>query len=115
MDGSESDCVFCNIVQGKASADVVYEDEFVVGFWDARPARPVHILIVPRTHIPTLNDISEDDHILSHIGQAAARIAADFGVADSGYRLLINVNREGGQVIFHLHAHLMAGRKRGSI
>ena len=115
MDGSEADCIFCNIVQGNASADLVYEDEFVVGFWDAHPARPIHILIVPRTHIATLNDISKDDHILSHIGRAAARIAADFGVADSGYRLLINVNREGGQVIFHLHAHLMAGRKRGSI
>jgi histidine triad (HIT) family protein len=115
MDGSETDCIFCNIVRGKASANLVYEDEFVVGFWDANPSRPIHILIVPRTHIATLNDISEDNHILSHIGQAAAKIAADLGVADSGYRLLINVNREGGQVIFHLHAHLMAGRKKGSI
>jgi histidine triad (HIT) family protein len=115
MDASQTDCIFCNIVQGKAPADLVYEDEFVVGFWDANPARSIHILIVPRTHIATLNDIAEDDHILSHIGQAAARIAADFGVADSGYRLLINVNREGGQVIFHLHAHLMAGRKKGFI
>jgi histidine triad (HIT) family protein len=93
----------------------VYEDEFVVGFWDAHPARPIHILIVPRDHIATLNDIPEDDHILARIGQAASKIAADFGVADSGYRLAINVNREGGQVIFHLHAHLMAGRKGASI
>lgn len=115
MSESNTDCIFCNIVQGKASADRVYEDELVVGFWDANPARPIHILIVPRTHIATLNDIAEDDHILSHIGQVAAKIAGDFGVADSGYRLLINVNREGGQVIFHLHAHLMAGRKKGSI
>jgi histidine triad (HIT) family protein len=105
-------CIFCDIVSGKAQADRVYEDEWLVAFWDARPVRPIHILIVPRNHIPTLNDIEPTDHILSHIGQAAIKIAEQFGVAQNGYRVFINVNRGGGQVIFHLHAHLIA--KEGS-
>ncbi len=108
MTESVIDCIFCNIVQGRAPAEKVYEDDMLVAFWDARPVRPIHILIVPRTHIPTLNDIEPDDHILSHIGQAARKIAEQFNVAESGYRLFINVNRGGGQVVFHLHAHLIA-------
>lgn len=108
MTESVIDCIFCNIVQGRAPAEKVYEDDMLVAFWDARPVRPIHILIVPRTHIPTLNDIEPDDHILAHIGQAARKIAEQFHVAESGYRLFINVNRGGGQVVFHLHAHLIA-------
>lgn len=89
-------------------ADKVYEDELVVAFWDANPVRPIHILIVPREHIPTLNDVPRESQLLAHIGYVATQIARDFGVADSGYRVFINVNRGGGQVIFHLHAHLIA-------
>jgi histidine triad (HIT) family protein len=114
MSESHADCVFCNIVNGKLPADKVYEDDLVVGFWDANPAAAVHILIVPRNHIPTLNDIKPEDHILSHVGQAARSIAENFGVAQTGYRLFINVNRGGGQVIFHLHAHLIAKKRPGS-
>jgi histidine triad (HIT) family protein len=113
MGESTENCVFCNIVTGKVPADKVYEDEYLVAFWDANPVRPVHILIVPREHIPTLNDIPSENHILSHIGKAAAKVARDFGVADSGYRLFVNVNRGGGQVIFHLHAHLIAKKPEG--
>jgi histidine triad (HIT) family protein len=101
-------CPFCEIVEGKIPSEKVYEDELVIAFWDAHPARPIHILIVPREHIPTLNDIPPDNHILAHVGRVAAKIAADFGVADSGYRVFINVNRGGGQVVFHLHVHLIA-------
>jgi histidine triad (HIT) family protein len=107
----EHDCLFCDIVQGKKSADIVYSDEHVVAFWDIRPARPIHILIVPREHIATLNDVPEDNHILSHIGQAAVKVAQKFGVADVGYRIFVNVNRGGGQVIFHLHTHLVADNR----
>jgi histidine triad (HIT) family protein len=108
MSESHADCVFCNIVNGRLPADKVYEDDLVVAFWDANPAAAVHILIVPRKHIPTLNDVTPDDHVLCHVGQVASRIAEDFGVAQTGYRIFINVNRGGGQVIFHLHAHLIA-------
>lgn len=101
-------CPFCDIINGKIPAEKVHEDELCVAFWDAKPARPIHILIVPREHIPTLNDIPPDNCILAHVGRVAAKIAEDFGVAESGYRVFINVNRGGGQVVFHLHVHLLA-------
>ncbi len=110
-----SDCIFCNIVEGKVAAERVYEDELVVAFKDAHPAAPVHILIVPRQHLPTLNDIPDGDMILAHIGRTARKIASQMGIADSGYRLFINVNRGGGQVVFHLHSHLVAGRDLGML
>jgi histidine triad (HIT) family protein len=93
----------------------IYEDEGVVAFWDSRPASPIHILIVPRQHIPTLNDIPENDQILTHLGEVAKKIARQFGVDQSGYRLIINVNRGGGQMVFHLHAHFVAGNDLGSL
>jgi histidine triad (HIT) family protein len=110
MTATKSDCIFCKIVEGKIPAETVYEDDKVVAFWDANPARPIHILMVPREHIPTLNDIPEDDHILSHLGQVARKVAEQFEVDQSGYRFFINVNRGGGQEIFHLHAHLIANK-----
>ncbi len=115
MSDSHADCVFCNIANGKLPADKVYEDDLVIGFWDANPVREIHILIVPRKHIPTLNDVKPEDHILCHVGQVATRIAEQFGVARTGYRLFINVNRGGGQVIFHLHAHLIANKAQRSV
>lgn len=108
MSDPATDCVFCNIVRKEIPADIVYEDDLVVSFWDAKPARPVHILIVPREHIPTLNDVPPDNHIVSHVAHVAVKIAAQFGVDQSGYRMFINVNRGGGQVVFHLHAHVIA-------
>jgi histidine triad (HIT) family protein len=114
MSEGDPSCIFCKIVQGKMQADRVYEDQLVVAFWDARPVRPIHILIVPRAHIPTLNEVEPDDSILAHVGQVAVKIAEKFGVAESGYRFFVNVNRGGGQVIFHLHAHVIA-RPEGSV
>lgn len=108
-----NDCIFCKIIKGTLPADIVYEDDTVVAFKDANPTAPVHILIVPREHIPTLNDVPDDAPIMAHIATVAKRIAREFGVAESGYRFFINVNRGGGQVIFHLHAHLVAGRDLG--
>jgi histidine triad (HIT) family protein len=104
------DCVFCKIIAGDLPARMVYEDETVVAFQDAYPVAPTHILIVPREHIPTLNDVSEESGLMSHMAMVAVRIANDLGVGDSGYRFVVNVNRGGGQMVFHLHGHLMAGK-----
>ncbi len=109
-----ANCVFCKIIEGKIPAKILYEDDQVVAFEDANPASPIHILIVPRKHIPTLNDVPENDLMLSHIGNVAKKIAADLGVAQTGYRFFINVNKGGGQVIFHLHAHLVSGKDMGT-
>jgi len=109
-----SQCIFCQIVDKKRVADIVYEDDKIVAFWDARPAAPIHILIVPKEHIPTLNDIPSGSAILADIARGASAVARKLGVADSGYRFAINVNRGGGQVIFHLHAHLIAGKDFGT-
>ena len=111
---SMSDCVFCKIIEGKLPARKVYEDALAVAFWDARPASPVHILIVPRQHIPTLNDVDENDQIVNHLSRVAKKIAEDLGIAQTGYRFFINVNRGGGQMVFHLHAHLVAGNDMGT-
>jgi histidine triad (HIT) family protein len=112
---SMDDCVFCKISDGKLPAKIVFEDDRIVAFWDANPASPVHILIVPRKHVPTLNDIPEGDPILGDMAMVARKIARDLGVAESGYRFFINVNRGGGQVVFHLHAHVIAGNDFGTL
>ncbi len=111
MSSAIDECIFCKIIEGTIPSEKVYEDELVVAFWDANPVRPVHILIVPREHISTLNDVPAENQILAHIGQVVVKIARDFGVADSGYRFFINVNKGGGQVVFHLHAHLIAKKE----
>ncbi len=110
-----TDCIFCKIINGQLPAKKVYQDELTCAFWDARPASPIHILIVPRHHIPTLNDVPEGDNILAHLGNVAKKIARDLGVDKSGYRFFINVNRGGGQVVYHLHAHLVAGNDVGML
>jgi histidine triad (HIT) family protein len=109
-----TDCIFCRIINNEIPARKVCEDDFTVAFYDANPASPLHILIVPRDHVSTLNDISDEDQIFSRMGMAARKIARELGVADSGYRFFVNVNRGGGQVVFHLHAHLIAGNDLGT-
>jgi histidine triad (HIT) family protein len=109
------DCVFCRIIEGKLPAEKVFENDRIVAFKDANPASPVHVLVVPRKHVPTLNDIPEGDPILSDMAVVARKVARDLGVAESGYRFFVNVNRGGGQVVFHLHAHLIAGSDFGTI
>jgi histidine triad (HIT) family protein len=108
MSGMEENCIFCEIIRGDRPADMVYSDDKVVAFWDANPKRSVHILVVPREHIPTLNHIGPDNDILSAMGRAGSHIAREFGVDESGYKFLVNVNSGGGQVIFHIHAHILA-------
>ena len=106
------DCLFCRIADGKTSTDLLFENDALVVFKDINPAAPVHLLIVPKKHIRSINDLSRGDQaILSEMIMVAKNMAAQHGVAKSGYRLFINVERGGGQVIFHLHLHLIGGWK----
>jgi histidine triad (HIT) family protein len=106
------DCVFCRIVDRKLPARIVHEDNDVIAFHDIRPAAPVHVLICPRLHIPTLNDLPENaGSVLVHMFDVARNIAGQLGVRESGYRTMINVNAEGGQTVFHLHLHVIGGRQ----
>jgi histidine triad (HIT) family protein len=108
----EQKCLFCNIVQGKTDTEFVYEDERLVAFKDIHPHAPVHDLIVPRRHIRSVNDLTDDDRdIIAHMIFAGRKLAAQRGVDASGYKLLFNVEYGGGQRIFHLHMHLLGGWK----
>ena len=108
----ESECIFCKIASGEASAAIVYHDNEITAFWDRRPAAPVHILLIPNKHMDTLNQAGEEDtHILGKLILKAREIAANEGVDERGYRLFINTGPDGGQSVYHLHLHLMGGRK----
>jgi histidine triad (HIT) family protein len=105
------DTIFGKIARGEIPADLVYEDDEVVAFRDLSPQAPTHVLVIPRKPIPTLNDADDDDALL--IGKlfiAAARVAKDLGIADAGYRTVINCNAGAGQTVFHLHVHVLGGR-----
>jgi len=106
--------IFTKIINREIPATIVYEDDRVLAFTDINPQAPVHILIVPKKEIATVNDVTADDEItLGRLFIAAAKIAADKGIAESGYRLMVNVNQDGGQEVFHLHMHLLGGRSLG--
>ena len=106
----EKDCLFCKISHGKTSTEILFENDTLVVFRDINPAAPIHLLIVPKRHIRGVNDLAEADRpILSEMVMVAKEMAARQGVDKSGYRLFINVERGGGQVIFHLHMHLIGG------
>jgi histidine triad (HIT) family protein len=106
----EKNCTFCKIIKGEKPADYLYQDESLVAFKDIRPFAPVHVLIVPREHIRSLNDLKEKDKdIIFKMIFKAKEMAKEHSIAESGYRLVFNVERGGGQVIFHLHLHLMGG------
>ena len=104
-------CIFCQIVRGEATSQNVHQDDLVVAFKDLRPQAPVHLLVCPRKHIPTLNDVqAEDGPLLSHMFQVAKELAVQLGVHQKGYRTVFNVNSEAGQTIYHLHLHVIGGR-----
>ena len=108
------DCLFCGIADKSIPADIVYEDERVVAFRDIDPKAPTHILVVPRKHIATLNDIEPEDHdLIGHILGTAKRLAADAGHSEDGFRVVMNCNEHGGQTVFHIHMHLLGGRQLG--
>jgi len=106
----QSDCLFCKISQGQTDTEMLYENDTLVVFRDIHPAAPIHLLIVPKKHIRSVNDLTDADQpILSEMIMVAKEMAVAQGVEKSGYRIFINVERGGGQVIFHLHLHLIAG------
>ena len=106
------DCIFCQIVSGKIPSDTVYQDEEVIAFRDIKPQAPVHLIIIPRRHIPSLAHLSEaDSSLVGHMVAIANQLAKGEGVAQSGYRLVINCGKEGGQLVPHLHLHLLGGRR----
>ena len=108
------DCLFCKIVAGEIPADIVYESETAIAFRDINPQAPTHVLIIPRKHIATINDISvEDQQIVGSLFTAAKAIAAAEGLADDGYRVVMNCNEAAGQTVFHIHLHLLGGRGLG--
>jgi histidine triad (HIT) family protein len=107
-----SDCLFCKMVSGEIPPDKVYEDDELLAFRDINPQAPLHVLVIPKEYIATLNDL-DDAHgpLVGRMVQAAAQIAAQEGVDTSGYRTVLNCNADAGQSVFHIHLHLLAGRQ----
>lgn len=105
-----ADCIFCDIIQGEKEAEIVYQDDQFVAFEDINPKAPVHILIVPREHIVSINHL-DDDHrdLMGNLLLIASKVADEVGVKERGYKLVFNVGRGGGQVIDHIHLHLLGG------
>ena len=107
-----NECLFCNMVSGAIPCDKVYENEYVLAFRDIDPKAPTHILIIPKKHIKTLNEINENDQdLLGELLLTAKKIAKDEGIDTSGYRTVFNCNSDGGQTVFHIHMHLLGGRQ----
>jgi histidine triad (HIT) family protein len=106
------DCIFCKIIRGEIPSSKVYEDERVLAFDDINPAAPVHVVVIPKQHIPTLMDVQDDSRTeyLHAMMAAVPAIARLKGIAERGFRVMLNCNREGGQVIFHLHLHVLGGK-----
>ena len=106
------DCIFCQIVAGKVPSKIVYQDEEVIAFNDINPQAPIHLLIIPKKHIPSLAHLPEEQSpIIGNMTNIANQLAKGEGISESGYRLVINCGKEGGQLVPHLHMHLLGGRK----
>lgn len=106
-----TDCLFCKIRDNEIPGDIVYENDDVLAFNDVNPHAPVHILIIPRKHISTINDLHDGDElVMGKLFSAAKLIAKQKGVSDDGFRLVVNCNEDAGQMVFHIHMHLLAGR-----
>lgn len=107
-----SHCIFCRIATGELPATKLYEDEAVLAFRDLHPQAPTHILIIPRRHIATLNDLGpEDGELVGRMFLVAKQLAATEGLAEAGYRTVFNCNKAGGQEVYHIHLHLLGGRQ----
>ena len=106
-----AECLFCKIIDREIQASIVYEDERILAFNDINPGAPTHVLLVPKAHIATLNDLSpQDDQIVGELVRRAAAIAKARGISAGGFRTVFNTNREAGQSVFHIHLHLLGGR-----
>jgi histidine triad (HIT) family protein len=109
-----TDCIFCKIAAGEIETDFVYEDDQVVAFRDLDPQAPTHVLVIPRTHIATTNDLTaESAGLVGRMTLAAKQIAERDGIAERGYRMVLNCNPEAGQSVFHIHLHVLGGRPMG--
>jgi histidine triad (HIT) family protein len=109
-----TDCLFCRLLAGEIPATLVFEDDAVVAFKDITPQAPMHVLVIPRRHIGTLNELTtSDDALVGRLVRTAASIADEHGHAASGYRTVFNCNADAGQTVFHIHLHLLAGRRLG--
>lgn len=108
------DCIFCKIIKGEIPSKKVYEDDEILAFKDIQPAAPIHILVIPKKHIPSLVQIEKEDEILiGKIYTIINKIAKEQGVLDKGYRVIVNCGKDGGQEVGHLHFHLLAGKSLG--
>lgn len=111
---SDDSCLFCRILDGDIPAELIYESETAVAFRDINPQAPTHVLVIPRKHISTINDIEPDDEaIVGSLYSAARDIAEREGIADEGYRAVMNCNEGAGQSVFHIHLHVLGGRQLG--
>ncbi|ARU58769.1 MAG: histidine triad nucleotide-binding protein [Pseudomonadales bacterium] len=109
-----ADTIFKKIIDREIPADIVYEDQQCLAFKDINPQAPIHLLIIPKKEIATVNDIeAADAAVVGHLFYVAAKLAKELGVADDGYRTVINCNKHGGQEVYHLHVHLLAGKPLG--
>jgi histidine triad (HIT) family protein len=107
----DTDCLFCKIISREIPGTIVYEDDRVIAFNDIRPQAPTHVLVVPKRHIESLNELQPgDDQIVGELVRRAAAIAKERGVSASGFRAVFNTNRDGGQTVFHIHLHVLGGR-----
>ncbi len=108
---TKQNCIFCQIIEGEIPAGIVHTDEHAIAFHDVNPQAPVHVLIIPRDHIESLDEASQrDEAMLGHLLRIAARVANDQGLSESGYRTVINTGAGAGQSVFHLHIHVLGGR-----
>lgn len=106
-----ADCLFCGIIEGRIKGDIVYRDDRIVAFRDVRPQAPVHVLVVPVKHIETLAGLQDEDHeLIGAIYRVANRLAQQEGIAEDGYRVVVNCGANAGQTVFHIHFHLLGGR-----
>ncbi len=106
------DCLFCNIVNKEIESNFIFEDEYLIAFHDINPKAPTHLLIVPKKHIATINEVTiEDTSLVGHMVRVAKQLAASHQLAEDGYRLVFNVNKAGGQDVYHIHLHLLGGRQ----
>jgi histidine triad (HIT) family protein len=109
-----NDCLFCKIISGQIPGSIVYQDDRLVAFNDINPQAPMHVLIMPRRHIPSLNELTaQDDGLVGEMVRRAAALAAEHGHAARGYRTVFNCNADAGQTVFHIHLHVLSGRRFG--
>ncbi len=109
-----TNCLFCKIIRKEIPAKIVYDDDKVIAFEDINPQAPHHLLILPKEHIPTVNDLmAKHNELMGHMIQVAKKLAKDYGIDEKGYRLVFNCNKDAGQAVHHIHMHFLGGRKMG--